>query len=573
MREQADRQATESGRAPFTGAVQDNICRTREERDRVRTAAGEYVLEKSLSAPLGMDELLTHADRVLSRAGLEARYREFASVCVYSEVWRSALAGIPYDRRLLLLPKCLRDPDRCKAPVDEFGLICAGCGCCVIDELQTEAKGLGYVVMVAEGSPLVMALIESGRVEAVVGVSCLSVLEKVFPYMDAAAVPGIAIPLLREGCERTAVDLDYLWDAIYLSGTDHTPRLDLEALRQEVKECFTERSLQETMGPVRSETEGIARRWLAKSGKRWRPFLAACVYESLVGKAMPQRLRKLLVAVESFHKASLIHDDIEDGDLERYGSKTVHAEYGVPVAVNVGDFLVVEGYRLIGELEATPVQKVRMLQAAAAGHCTLSMGQGEELCWLLHRKPLSSDEVLSIFRQKTAPAFEVALHLGAICADAGSDLMEGLHQYSDALGVAYQIRDDIADSGLEDNTGLRDPSSLGPSLLPALAHERAQGDEKEMVESWWRGKNTGAGAEGDLLRVMKQYGVLDTARAMLDRYRKQAAQTIRSMDSPVLRTVLYRVVGKIFSDVSVMGCCNDHQAKNAPCGGTGDDIS
>ena len=62
-------------------------------------------------------------------------------------------------------------------------------------------------------------------------------------------------------------------------------------------------------------------------------------------------LKKLAVAVECFHKASLIHDDIEDGDDLRYGTKTLHVEYGVPVALNVGDFLLGEGYRLITELD------------------------------------------------------------------------------------------------------------------------------------------------------------------------------------------------------------------------------
>jgi geranylgeranyl diphosphate synthase, type II len=73
-------------------------------------------------------------------------------VLLNNEVWREQLATVPYDRRLLLLPKCLRVEDKCPAPFDEFGLLCKQCGLCSIQDLQEEAERLGYAVLVAEGS-------------------------------------------------------------------------------------------------------------------------------------------------------------------------------------------------------------------------------------------------------------------------------------------------------------------------------------------------------------------------------------------------------------------------------------
>ena len=61
------------------------------------------------------------------------------------------------------------------------------------------------------------------------GVSCLSVLERAFPYMEAAAIPGIAIPLLQDDCKDTAVDVEWVWEVIHLDSDDQTRRLDLEA--------------------------------------------------------------------------------------------------------------------------------------------------------------------------------------------------------------------------------------------------------------------------------------------------------------------------------------------------------
>ena len=116
-------------------------------------------------------------------------YRDYVGVLLSNEVWREQLATVPYERRLLLLPKCLRVEDKCPAPFDEFGLLCKQCGLCTIQDLQEEAERLGYAVLVAEGSALVMALIQTGKIDAIVGVSCLSVLERAFPLYGSGSDP------------------------------------------------------------------------------------------------------------------------------------------------------------------------------------------------------------------------------------------------------------------------------------------------------------------------------------------------------------------------------------------------
>src|SRR5207244_1168243 len=223
------------------------------------------------------------------------------------------------------------------------------------------------------------------------------------------------------------------------------------------------------------ETERIARDWLKRAGKRWRPFLTVATFQALrdnTGAALPEDIRKIALAVECFHKASLIHDDIEDGDAMRYGEKTLHEEYGIPVALNVGDLLLGEGYRLIGECDVDAEARAAMLKIAAAGHRTLCLGQGAELCWVRSPQQLSSLQVLDIFRQKTAPAFEVALRLGAAYAGQHDDenLCEILSKYSEALGIAYQIRGDIEDLAEQADCGAI--AALRPTLPLALDGER-----------------------------------------------------------------------------------------------------
>src|SRR5262249_54350507 len=292
-----------------------NIPQTLLERERLREMVVRHVEERrqSLVPPLVVHELRDQADIVVSRAGVDPVYRDYVGVLLNNEVWTEQLASVPVERRLLLLPKCLRVEDKCPAPFDDFGLLCKQCGLCTIQDLQEEAERLGYAVLVAEGSALVMALIQSGKIDAIVGVSCLSVLERAFPYMEAAAIPGVAIPLLQDDCKDTAVDIDWVWAVVDLPSEDRTRRMDLDALRAEVETWFTPEGLDAVLGPSEGHADRVARTWLAAEGKRWRPFLTACAYKALQHdpeRKLPEFVRKAAVAVECFHKASLVHDDI-----------------------------------------------------------------------------------------------------------------------------------------------------------------------------------------------------------------------------------------------------------------------
>src|SRR5712691_7045667 len=157
---------------------QETIPQTRLERDRIKAVVQSYVAELKPVPPMPVDDLRMHADAVVEGAGLQEKYRDYVAVLLNNEAWRDTLAGIPYERRLLMLPKCLRVEAKCPAPFDEFGLLCKHCGLCSIEDLQDEAERLGYAVLVAEGSALVTAIIQTGKIDAIVGVSCLSVLEK-----------------------------------------------------------------------------------------------------------------------------------------------------------------------------------------------------------------------------------------------------------------------------------------------------------------------------------------------------------------------------------------------------------
>ena len=542
-----------------------NIPQTKIERDHFLENIKQYVEKDSPVPPMPLDELEEHAKEILKRMGREGErtYLHYTAVCLNNEMWRETLAEIPYERRLLLMPKCLRVEEKCPAPFDEFGLLCKQCGLCSIQDFQNEAERLGYAVLVAEGSAIVMSLIQTGQIEAIVGISCLPVLERTFPYVEAAAIPSIAVPLLQDDCINTTVDIDWVWEYIHLTSDDETRRLDLNALHEEVKSWFSPESIEAVMGSCEGAQEEIAREWLARDGKRWRPYLAVAAFEALRkdrGEPIPEDIKKIAIATELFHKASLIHDDIEDEDHGRYDQPTLHMQHGIPVALNAGDLLIGEGYRLIGESETSDTQKAEMLLVASQGQRELCRGQGAELVWAREPKPLKSKQVLEIFRQKTAPAFEVALKLGASYAGKLDEVADVLTKFSENMGIAYQIRDDMDDLG--EDAGDNELEQMRPSVLLAVARERAKGDDKALLESLWSHEDLKGIAIDKIRKLAHEVDADEKCLLLLETYKEAAVRSLADLENANLKGLLRRVMGKIFNDLEIKGWCREFEVKN-----------
>lgn len=537
---------------------------TRQERETILRLVRQYTGSLDIAPPIPTQDLRVHAEFILKEHDIDLIYAEYTGILVNNELWKESLATIPFERRLLLLPKCLRVEERCPAPFDEFGLLCKQCGLCSIQDLQNDAERLGYAVLVAEGSAVVMKLIESGQIEAIVGVSCLSVLKKTFPYMEMAAVPGIAIPLLQGDCKETNVDIEWLWEVIHLTSDDQSSRLDLDGIREKVSTWFEEDSLKEIMGQCEDPTTALARAWLAKDGKRWRPFLTAAVLEAMESedevKLNALELKKCAVAVECFHKASLIHDDIEDDDDIRYGEKTLHAEQGVDIAINAGDLLIGEGYRLIAETGLDPAKVVKMIKLASDGHRMLSIGQGKELLWRKTPGFIPHRELLSMFKEKTAPAFDVALRMGALYSGVDEESLATLKDFSDNLGIAYQIKDDLEDA--QEGVEGADLLPSRPSLVLSLAYEYANAEQRKTIESWWAGDQTIQ--RSDLDEIIKSCEVYEKMEDLKESFKQGAIETLIGIKDPSLKGLLRRVTSKLFNDLVIQGWCNEvEESENA----------
>lgn len=541
-----------------------NLPQTKIERDNVLAKVRAYVETHTLVPPMPLEELRVHAETIIAENNFNPVWIDYIGVLLGNEAWRETLATIPYERRLLLMPKCLRVESKCPAPFDEFGLLCKQCGLCTIQDFQNEAEKLGYAVLVAEGSAIVMSLIQTGKIEAIVGISCLPVLERTFPYVEAAAIPAVAVPLLQDDCIDTTVDIDWVWDYIHLTSDDKTRRLNLNALHEEVRGWFTRESLDALLGKPTDKTEEIARDWLARAGNRWRPFLTVAAHQALRDDPegpLSDALKKAAIAVECFHKASLVHDDIEDNDAQRYGEATLHAEHGMPVALNVGDLLIGEGYRLLVDNSVSGSLRSAMIKVAAEGQRELCRGQGAELLWNNNPVALTSAQVLEIFRSKTAPAFEVALKIGAALAGKLDDTADALHDYSEALGIAYQIHDDLDDMG--DDSVADNIAAMRPSIVLSLLRERGKGEIKETMEKLWNGELPTMPDKATLRDWAQSSTAHEKAMLLLESYKEQAIRSLQAVDNANLKGLLRRVIGKIFNDLEIKGWCREFEVKNA----------
>ncbi|MGD0516051.1 MAG: polyprenyl synthetase family protein [Thermoguttaceae bacterium] len=480
-------------------------------RQAVRSVAAQVAVGLDRSRSPLREDLERFGKILLERLGLPGRYLGFAMVAVSNEFWQPIFEAIPFDRRLFLLPHCLSDRKACAGTYDSIGLNCASCGNCEIRDLKLEAEQLGYSVIVAEGTSSVLMKVLDGEADAIFGVACLDSLEKSFQRIVELGVPHVAVPLLKDGCVDTEVEIDRIHALLgaETSPSRASPRSYIPLLR-ETALMFQPPLFSDLLAPYvelaesadgnegkAATVEDIALDWLKAGGKRLRPFVTIVSYliarhgmiildrGKEINEIIPLSIRRLALAIEALHKASLVHDDIEDDDEFRYGRPTLHRTHGIGQAINIGDFLIGLGYRLIaGEMTSLGSDCIGdILNLLSHAHLELCRGQGAELQfqnrpWEPH-KPM---DVMKTYAQKTAPAFEAAIHAGLRAAGVNIQI-NTLRRFSTYLGEGYQIRNDLDDWQADDlnkrKRGL-DVLANRPTILRVFAMEN--GCESALME-------------------------------------------------------------------------------------------
>ncbi len=557
------------------------VPESRTERERIRNAAVRCLAGIDRSRPLARNQTESLARRLLAELHMPEAYLGWTMVTVSSAFWREQVMNIPFDRRLLLLPHCMRNRSSCSGQYDAVGLHCRQCGQCSLGDLQTLAESLGYRVLIAEGSPIVMQLLLSGAADAVLGVACLDSLEKAFERILVAGLPAMAVPLWSNTCSESRTDEDWVREMIetpYQPGATAT-RTFLHLLRtaaamfqpDELERLaprhWTGAALAEIDGQPLGEldplasTELIAYDFLLRGGKHLRPFITLAAFDAATGAhgtgpsgaehlaRLPDAVRRVALAMEVFHKASLVHDDIEDDDPYRYGHPALHRRFGISAAINVGDFLIGLGYRLIASQHAELGEGTTadILHCLSEAHTKLCAGQGTELAWGdAAPERFSPADALKVYALKTAPAFEAALYAGLRMAGEAEHLREPVARFARHLGVAFQICNDLDDwkqQPTNKRTAGRDLVAARPTLLRALAQQLLPQEARQLVAGLASGSLP---PDRQVLLQLRQsyekWGVFAQARQLVDRHRRRAAEAADSIDHPALRQLLHYFV-------------------------------
>ena len=231
-----------------------------------------------------------------------------------------------------------------------------------------------------------------------------------------------------------------------------------------------------------------AMRYAAQGGgKRIRPLL---VYAAgSLGDAKVQALDAAAVAIECIHAYSLVHDDLpcmDDDDLRR-GRPTVHKAFDEATALLVGDALQTRAFEILANAQCEVDVRLLMIGSLAVASGSRGMAGGQAIDLESVGKKLDLAGLKQMHAMKTGALLSCAVELGGIAAHLNPAQMAQLHQYSTALGLAFQIVDDVldatADSQTLGKTAGKDAAANKPTYVTLMGLDYAQQQAKELQET------------------------------------------------------------------------------------------
>ncbi len=274
--------------------------------------------------------------------------------------------------------------------------------------------------------------------------------------------------------------------------------MDLTAYLEE-RAGLVERALDAAIPPACEAPEPLhtaMRHLLFPGGKRLRPALALAAAEAVGGS--PECALPIAAAVEFVHTYSLIHDDLPcmDDDAERRGRPSVHVAFGEATALLAGDALLAAAFRVLAAAEG-PTERLLGASrdlAEAAGSLELVGGQVDDLGF--DPNDVDAARIESVHARKSAALIAAAVVGGARLGGADDATLVRLRCFGRAVGVAFQIADDLLDEGDEG----------GCSLVRAVGRDAARDRAEALLDTALRGVDT-LGERAEPLRELARFAV------------------------------------------------------------------
>lgn len=551
--------------------------------EQIRTAAEAMSDDLPPNRSVSKLKLARRGGALLKRMGLPEDYLGFTMVLIGNANWRDQFLATPYERRLLLLPTDIAHHPDCVAAVPPNGDRSTGCLACAFECIQARAHQLGYQVLLAERSSTVLQSIVEGSIDGILGVARMDVLEKAIDKVLIAGVPSYVIPLDSTLDDETPQVQHTNWSierlkAMLESSAPQTqpPTENYLPLMRAANRLFTAqfdrllpRSRSTTPGAAASPlgvTEEIAFDWLANGGKRFRPFITLAAFNAAANLEgakpatdavnlgpFPDSVCRVAMAIEAFHKASLVHDDIQDDDQFRYGRETLHRSQGIGPAINIGDYLIGLGYRLVNSCASDLGADVAadIVRSMSEAHIKLCDGQGAEMAWQLDPDwSIQPADAQQIYKLKTSPAFEAALYAGLRMAGPVEQYTELVPAFAEHLGVGFQVINDLLDwQGDADNKLLagQDALAIRPTMLLALALHAASPSQRAELRKIYQAQGDDELRLHQLRKLFVELGAFDRANEMVDHSRVAALDLAERANPPAFGQFLRFLVDTVLS--------------------------
>ena len=267
------------------------------------------------------------------------------------------------------------------------------------------------------------------------------------------------------------------------------------------------------------------------AGKRIRPLLGLLAYMSLAGDyraALPGA-----VAVELGHNFSLVHDDIEDRDVERRHRPALWTVYGLAQAINTGDALFALSRVVVHRLtdHGFPDDKIlRLLRIYDETCLDLCEGQFIDIWMSEHDERMTVDAYFDMIGRKTASLIAGAVEAGAVLATEDQQVAAAYRSIGWALGIAFQLNDDLLGIwGQEHATGKKasDLAKHKKTLPVIYALEHAGPEDRERLRELYAGPSTSPADVDEIRAILERAGARDYTRAEARRYRDEALTALQ----------------------------------------------
>jgi len=273
-------------------------------------------------------------------------------------------------------------------------------------------------------------------------------------------------------------------------------------------------SLKSDIGLLNATNDSI----LSHSGKQLRPMLSLLMAKACSGGMVSDAAIKYAAAAELLHNATLLHDDVADGSDKRRGVPTIMSLMGSSVSVLVGDYWLVKAMELVLDAADDSSKVMKVFSK------TLSdLAEGEMLQLQKARKgDTDEDDYLRIIYNKTASLFEAACVSAAISSGASEEMVKAAKDYAVALGLAFQIKDDILDySGTEAVGKPLGADILEQKMTLPLLGAFANADQEKETEIRVKINDIESHPEeyrNEIVAFVKEYNGLEYAVSRLNSY-------------------------------------------------------